>query len=181
EKIVQRLSHSLDEFQAGKYLRMFQAGDHGKILGHLSVLNGGDNRFLQLIRERRQLFVAVQLAPLSQGSRPGEDRSHGIGGRLFALQMAVIMSLHSAMRGLILVISVGRNKYGSHHGKRTESRGYHIAHHISVIILAGPDETALGFHYAGNNVVDEAVEISKSGFVKLLLELLFIDPLENLF
>src|SRR5699024_3336401 len=99
-------------------------------------------------------------------SRPGEDRSYGIGGGLFALQMAVIMSLHSAVSGLILVISVGRDKYGSHHGKRTESRGYHIAHHIAVIILAGPDETAFRFHHAGNDVVNKAVEISKSCFIE---------------
>lgn len=62
EKIIQSLSHRLDEFQAGKYLRMFQAGDHSKVFGHLSVFDGGDNRFLQLIRKRSQLFVAVQLA-----------------------------------------------------------------------------------------------------------------------
>ena len=95
--------------------------------------------------------------------------------------MTIIMSLYRSVSSLILIISIRRNQNRCHHCKGTKCRRYHITHNISVIILACPDKSALCFHDTSNDIIDQTVEVSKTGFLEFLLEFLIKYSLENLF
>ena len=90
------------------------------------------------------------------------------------------MSLHGSVGRLVFIHARRGYQNGGHHGEGAEGGGNHIAHHVSVIVLAGPDEAALCLHDAGDDVVDQAVEIGQSQRVELLLILRFINLLENI-
>ena len=90
------------------------------------------------------------------------------------------MSLYSSVCSLIFIISVRRYQHRSHHCQRTKSRGNHITHNISVIVLAGPDKSPFCLHNTGNDIIDQAVEIFNSGSLKFLFEFLLINLCKNL-
>ena len=69
---------------------------------------------------------------------------------------------NGAVCGLKLIFAVRRHKHGSHHGERAERRGNHVAHHIAVIVFAGPDKSAGGAHHACHGVIDQRVEIAQA-------------------
>ena len=80
------------------------------------------------------------------------------------------MTGHGAVRRLVFVIALGGDEHAGHHRQRTEGRGDHVAHHVAVVVLARPDEAALGADDARNRIVDERVEV----FDARRLELFFI-------
>ena len=90
------------------------------------------------------------------------------------------MALYGSVRSLVLVISVRGYENRSHHRKGTEGGGYHVAHDIAVVVLAGPDKSALCFHDAGNGVVDQSVEVGNACFCKFLFVLCIEDLLEDI-
>ena len=94
--------------------------------------------------------------------------------------MTVIVALYGSVRSLVLVISVRGYENRSHHRKGTEGGGYHVAHDIAVVVLAGPDKAALCFHDAGNGVVDQSVEVGNACFCKFLFVLCIEDLLEDI-
>ena len=84
-----------------------------------------------------------------------------------------------AVRSLVFRRAVRCNEDGGHHGKRAEGRGHHIAHHVAVIVLAGPDEAALAPDHTGDRVVDQRVEIPQTQRFKLYFVGLFIFLFKN--
>ena len=76
--------------------------------------------------------------------------------------------------------SRGGNQHGSHHGQGTEGGGNHVAHHISVVVLAGPDKSALCLHHPGNGVINQRIEIGDACLLKFLFVLTVMDLLENI-
>ena len=94
--------------------------------------------------------------------------------------MTVIVALYGSVRSLVLVISVRGYENRSHHRKGTEGGGYHVAHDIAVVVLAGPDKAALCFHDAGNGVIDQSVEVGNACFCKFLFVLCIEDLLEDI-
>ena len=91
------------------------------------------------------------------------------------------MALYRSVSRFIFKVSVRRYQYRSHHGKRTKGRGYHIAHYVAVIILAGPDKSALCFHDSGYGIVDQSIEICDPCGLKFFFVLFVINFLENIF
>ena len=79
------------------------------------------------------------------------------------------------MGGLVLVAAVGAHQHAGHHGKAAEGGGDHVAHHIAVVVLAGPDEAALAADDPGHRVVDEGVEVLDARSLELLLVLRLVD------
>jgi len=51
---------------------------------------------------------------------------------------------------------------------------------ITVVVLAGPDETTIGFHHISNHIVNKSVFIPEALGFEFLLVLLVIDGLENI-
>ena len=95
--------------------------------------------------------------------------------------MTIIVSLNCSVGSLILKISLRGYQYRGHHGKRAKCGRYHVAHNISVIVLACPDKTAICLHNTGYDIIDQTVEIGQAGFLKFILKLCIKDLLENLF
>ena len=75
------------------------------------------------------------------------------------------MARHRSVGRLELIFPVRADEHGSHHCQRTESGRDHVAHHIAVVVLAGPDEAALGADDTGHRIVNERVEIGQAGSV----------------
>ena len=98
--------------------------------------------------------------------------------------MLVVVALYGSVGGLVFIVAVRGYQDRGHHGQGAESRGYHVAHDVSVVVLAGPDVTALGFHDTGYGVVNQGVEIGDSGSFKffsiLAVENLLEDILEGM-
>ena len=84
------------------------------------------------------------------------------------------------MGSLVLVVAVGGDQHRGHHGQGAEGGGDHIAHHVAVVVLAGPDKAALAADDAGHGVVDEGVEILDAQGLELLLVLGVVNFLENI-
>ena len=118
-----------------------------------------------------QLGGLVELAALAQGAGPGKDRGHGVGRGGLALEVLVVVALDGAVGGLVLVVAVGAYEHGGHHGEAAEGGGEHVAHDVAVVVLARPDEAALGLHDAGDGVVDQGVEVLDAERLELLLVL----------
>ena len=91
------------------------------------------------------------------------------------------MTLHRTMGRLILIVAFRRYQYGSHHGKGTESRAYHIAHNVSVIIFACPDKTTFRFHDTRHSIVNQGIEILYACCLEFFIVFLIVDILENIF
>ena len=84
------------------------------------------------------------------------------------------------MRSLVLVFAVRAHQHAGHHGQRTKGGGHHIAHHIAVVVLAGPDKAALAANDAGNDIVNEAVEVGNAGSLKFCLVFGVVHLLEDI-
>ena len=85
------------------------------------------------------------------------------------------------MGSLIFIVSFRRYQNGGHHGKGSECGRHHIAHHISVIVFAGPDIAAFGLHHPRPRIIDQRVEIGDPGLLKRFFVLRIVDFLENIF
>ncbi len=90
------------------------------------------------------------------------------------------MTLYGSVSSLILIDTAGRYQYGSHHGQIAVSGSYHIGHYITIIVLAGPDESALRTDDTGYGIIDQGIEICNAQFLEFCLVLVIIDLLENI-
>ena len=84
-----------------------------------------------------------------------------------------------AVGGLILEVAVRAHQHTGHHGQGAGGGGDEVAHHVAVVVLAGPDHSPLGPDDLGGHVVDEGVTVVKARGLELVLELLLIDLLEQ--
>ena len=89
------------------------------------------------------------------------------------------MALHGAVRGLVLVVPLRAHQHRRHHGERPERTRHHVAHHVAVVVLARPDEAAVGLHHARHRVVDERIEVLDAGFLEARGVLGIVDLLED--
>ena len=71
-----------------------------------------------------------------------------------------------AVGGLIFKVAVRGDQYTGHHGQRAGGSGDEVAHHVAVVILAGPDDAAGGADDLGRHVVDEGVAIGETRLFK---------------
>ena len=89
------------------------------------------------------------------------------------------MAGDGAVGGLVLIVPLGAHQHGGHHGQRPEGRGDHIAHHVAVVVLEGPDHAAFGPYHPGHGVVDQGIEVGETLLLELRPVLLVIEPLEG--
>ena len=84
------------------------------------------------------------------------------------------------MRSLILILSFWRNQYRGHHSQRTESGTEHIAHHVTIIVLACPDEATLATDYASHRIIYQRIEVFDAEFSEFLLVVTLVNLFEDL-
>ena len=89
------------------------------------------------------------------------------------------MLLNRTVACFKLVFAVGTDEDARHHRKASARGCNHVAHHISVVILARPEHSALAFHNAGNCIVNQRIKIFKSRIFEFRLVLVVKNPLEN--
>ena len=107
-----------------------------QILGHDSIdVHGIDARLLQALGEGDDLWGTVQLSPLDQSPRPGEDRGDGVGGRLIAFLVLAVVPGDGAVRGLGLEgLAVGGDEDRGHQAQGAKSLGHNVRLHIAIVI-----------------------------------------------
>ena len=85
---------------------------------------------------------------------------------------------------LVLEVAVRRHQHAGHHGQRAGRGGDEVAHHIAVVVLAGPDDAAGGTDDLGSHIVDEGIAVMQprllEGGAVLLIEHLLEQQLERL-
>ena len=93
--------------------------------------------------------------------------------------MLVVVALHGAVGGFVLILAVGAYQYGGHHGQRAEAGRHHITHDVAVIVLESPEHSALRADDTGDGVVDQSVEILDAGLLESFFVLCVIELLED--
>jgi hypothetical protein len=172
QALLEALADGLEELGGGQALRGDAFHEVHQVLGGEAFVQGVEAGTLELVGIVHELGEIVHLTALAEGAAPGEDRRNRVRGGLFTLQVLVVVTGHGAVGRLVLVLAVRGNQDGGHHGQGTEGGGHHVGHHVTVIVLAGPDEAALGTHHARHGVVDQGVEVLDAGGLELLLVLL---------
>jgi len=172
-----------------KVAAKFKAGEAtvhatGQVLGHAAVFDGGDAHLLDGMGELDEVGVVVQAATVLKTTGPGEDGGDWVGGGLVALLVLTVVTGDGAVGGLGFDgLSIGSLEDGGHHAEGSESLGERVGLDVSVVVLAGPDESSLGLEALGDHVVDESVLVPdalrvESGLVLGLVDF-FEDVLES--
>mgnify|MGYP007132323313 CR=1 FL=1 len=157
--LVQRVHEAV-----GVEPRFVRADEHGQILGHLTAFNGVDDDLLQRLGEVTDFGRAVQIGAVLKAAGPREDGCDWVGGGLLALLPAAVVTGHGAVRRFGLDgLAVRGHEHGGHEAQRTEALGHGVGLHIAIVVLAGPDVTAVPLQGAGHHVVDQAVLVSQAG------------------
>ena len=121
----------------------------------------------------------IQFAALAERARPRENRRDGVGRRLLALQILVVVARDCTVRGFVLKLAVRRNEHGGHHCQGAERRRHHVGHHVAIVVLARPDKPALAAHDARHGIINQRIEIGNARLLKLFLILRIENFLEN--
>ena len=96
--------------------------------------------------------------------------------------MLVVVLGDGAVGGLKLRGAIGRHQHGGHHGQGAEGGGHHIAHHVTIIVLASPNKAALAADDPSYSIVNECVEIGNAQLLKIglvVFKFFFKHPFER--
>ena len=85
------------------------------------------------------------------------------------------MAGYGSVSRLVLVNAVRGNQNGGHQTQGAERGRQHVGHNVAVVVLARPDEAALGADNSCDNIVDEGVEVLNASLCELLLVLVLVD------
>ena len=90
------------------------------------------------------------------------------------------MSGDSAVSGLSLHDAVAVDADGGHETERTEALSDDIGLDISIVVLAGPNETTIALNNLSNDIVDETMFVPEALGLEGLKVLLLVDLLESI-
>ena len=93
--------------------------------------------------------------------------------------MLSVVSGDCSMGSLGLNASISSNQDGSHKSKRSIPLREHIRLHITIVVLAGPNEVTIGFDHIGDHIIDKSVFIPDLKSIEILFVLFLIDFSEN--
>uniref|UniRef100_A0A182IRC3 Uncharacterized protein n=1 Tax=Anopheles atroparvus TaxID=41427 RepID=A0A182IRC3_ANOAO len=157
-------------------LHLLSRGTRTQVAG----LDRVDAHLFEGFGEPLQLGVVVQLGPVQQSARPGEDRRDRVGGRFLALLVLTVVPRDGTVGGFRLHrATVRAYQHRRHQSERAESLRHRVRLHVTVVVLAGPHEATLGLHAVGDHIVDQPVLVPDAGRIELLLVVLFVDLLEE--
>jgi hypothetical protein len=87
-------------------------------------------------------LIVVQLGSVDKSSGPGKDGGYWVSRGTLSLLPESIMSSHSTMSSFSFNYSIFIEEDRGHESKRSISLGNDIRLDISIIVLAGPDESS---------------------------------------
>jgi hypothetical protein len=128
-----------------------------------------------------ELGVSVNLCSVHKTSSPGEDTGDWVSGSGFSLLILSPMSGDSSVSSLRFKAAILVDKNGGHETERTETLSDDVGLNISIVVLAGPDDTSFTFDGLGDHIINKSVFIrNSSSGVFLLPSVLFIDSSEGI-
>lgn len=89
------------------------------------------------------------------------------------------MSSDGSVSGLSFQNVIGVKKNGGHESERTETLSNNIRLYVSIIVLAGPDDSSATLKCLSNHIVNKSMLVVDSLGNELILELLLVSLLEN--
>ena len=126
-----------------------------------------------------QIFVAVQLAALVKRASPSGDRCQRIGGNRLSFAPLVVVVDDRAVCRFVFEVPVRGDKNAGHHRKTAGGGGNQVAHDVSVVVFARPDDAAFRADDLCRNIVNECIAVVESSLVKACLEFFVEDLLEQ--
>jgi hypothetical protein len=83
------------------------------------------------------------------------------------------------MRRLRLEAAVLVDEHGGHQAERAEALSDNIGLHITIVVLACPDEATFGLDSLRNHIVDEAMLVVDTSLLELFDEFILVDAFEG--
>ena len=143
----------------------------GQVLGHLAAFNGVHTGLLEQVRPLEQLDVVVEFGSVLEAASPGEYGRHRVGRRLLALLVFAVVARDRAVSRFALDrLAIGTDEHRAHQTQRAVALSDHVRLHVAVVVLARPDEAAIGLEHLRDHVVDETMLIPDIELVELGLE-----------
>jgi len=131
--------------------------------------------------ESVELSVSVNLSSVHKTSSPGEDTGNWVSGSGFSLLILSPMSGDSSVSSLRFKATILVDENGSHETERAETLSDDIGLNISIVVLAGPDDTSFTFDGLSNHIINKSMFIRNSSSGVLLLPSVFlVDSFEGL-
>jgi len=152
----------------------------GEILGHVASHDGLNDRALKSLTEVLEFSVLIDLSTVEETAGPGEHGGDGVGGGLTTLLVNAVMAGDGAVGGLGLDAAISSLEHGGHETERAVALGDNIGLHITIVVLAGPDEATAGLDGVGDHIVDEAMLVPEASSLKLSLVFGLVDLLEDI-
>src|SRR5690606_17670395 len=151
------LDNRLEEL-LGRHPRLVGADQQREILGHLAALDRVDADLLERFGKANDVRRVVEPAAVDEATGPGEDAGDRVGaGRLALLVLAIVARDRAVRRFGLDRLAVRGHQHAGHQAQRAEALRDLIRLDVAVVVLGGPDELAVPFEGAGDNVVDQAV------------------------
>jgi len=152
----------------------------GQILSHATGLDGVNATCLQNLTELGELVVVVQLGAVSEATGPGKDGGDGVGGGGLALLVLAVVTSDRSVCGLgFNGLAIRAHEDGGHETKGAVTLSDDIGLNVTIVILAGPDESTLRLDGEGDHVIDQTVLVPETGGFELGLVLLLVDLSED--
>ena len=173
--------HEVFSVKEHALLNIGQAMDaSSQILGHFARVHAVNASGLQSDAELGQVGVVIQFCSVSEATGPSINTSDGVSGGLLALLVLSVVPSDSAVSGLSLdSFTIGAHQNGGHETQRAVALGNGVGLHVTVVVLAGPDELTRGFEALSDHVVDQPVFIPDACGIEILFVLFFVDILED--
>jgi len=184
ESCIQILGNLVNELESVEVLaalwghRVVNADS--QVLSHVASLDGLDDDTLACLAPVLQSLVVVELGTVEQTTSPGEHRGDRVGGGLTAFLVHTVVSCDCAVGSLSLNRAIGALKHRGHETERTVTLGNNIGLDITVVVLAGPDESTVGLDCIGDHIIDKTVLVPETGCLELRLVISFVDFLEDI-
>jgi len=113
---------------------------------------------------------------------PRVNRGNGVGRGCTTLLPDTVVASNGSVSGFGLHDAILVHAHGGHETERAEALRDDVRLNVTVVVLAGPDETALAFEYLCDQVIDESVLVvnaSSQIFVLIVLLVLFFEDIHE--
>lgn len=155
-------------------------GEDSQVLGEDASLDCLNDRFFEGVAEKSKMFVVVELCSVLETSSPGVDRSNWVGRGGLSLLPLSIVSSNSSVSSLSFQNVIRVKKNGCHKSERTKTLSNNIRLYITIVVLAGPNDSSTTLECLSNHIVNKSVLVVNSLGNELILELLLVSLLENI-
>jgi hypothetical protein len=154
-------------------------GEDGQVLGEDASLYGLNYGLFESVAEKCKIFVVVELCSVLKTSCPSVDRGDWVSRGSLSLLILSVVSGDCSMSSFSFQYVVGVKKDRGHESEGTKSLSDNIGLYITIVVLAGPDDSSITLECLSNHIIDKSVLVVDSLGNKLILELLLVSFFKN--